>query len=31
VRPATEWRQARTLEDAIANVPPGLRLPLHSA
>jgi catechol 2,3-dioxygenase-like lactoylglutathione lyase family enzyme len=31
VRPASEWRQARTLEDAVANVPPGQRLPLYSA
>ena len=31
VRPASEWRQARTLEDAIANLPPGQRLPLYSA
>jgi catechol 2,3-dioxygenase-like lactoylglutathione lyase family enzyme len=23
VRPASEWRQARTLEDAVANLPPG--------
>jgi catechol 2,3-dioxygenase-like lactoylglutathione lyase family enzyme len=30
VRPASEWRQARTLEDAIANLPPGQRLPLFS-
>jgi catechol 2,3-dioxygenase len=30
VRPASEWRQARTLEDAIANLPPGQRLPLVS-
>ena len=28
VRPASEWRQARTLEDAVANVVPGQRLPL---
>jgi len=27
VRPASEWRQARTLEDAVANLPPGQRLP----
>jgi catechol 2,3-dioxygenase-like lactoylglutathione lyase family enzyme len=27
VRPASEWREARTLEDAIANPPPGQRLP----
>jgi len=26
VRPASEWRQARTLEDAVANLPPGQRL-----
>ena len=31
VRPASEWRQARTLEDAVANLPPGQRLPLYSA
>ena len=30
VRPASEWRQARTLEDAVANLPPGQRLPLFS-
>jgi len=30
VRPASEWRQARTLEDAVANLPPGQRLPLYS-
>ena len=30
VRPASEWRQARTLEDAVANLPPGQRLPLLS-
>src|SRR5499427_4819792 len=27
VRPANEWRQARTLEDAVANPVPGQRLP----
>jgi len=27
VRPASEWRQARTLEDAVVNLPPGQRLP----
>ena len=27
VRPADEWRQARTLEDAVANPMPGQRLP----
>jgi catechol 2,3-dioxygenase-like lactoylglutathione lyase family enzyme len=31
VRPASEWRQARTLEDAVANVVPGQRLPLLSS
>ncbi len=31
VRPASEWRQARSLEDAVANLPPGQRLPLYSA
>ena len=31
VRPAGEWRQARTLEDAVANVVPGQRLPLLSS
>ena len=31
VRPASEWRQARTLEDAVGNLPPGQRLPLYSA
>ena len=31
VRPASEWRQARTLEDAVTNLPPGQRLPLFSA
>ena len=31
VRPASEWRQARTLEDADRNLPPGQRLPLYSA
>ena len=30
VRPASEWRQARTLEDAVAKLPPGQRLPLFS-
>ena len=30
VRPASEWRQARTLEDAVASLPPGQRLPLYS-
>ena len=30
VRPSSEWRQARTLEDAVANLPPGQRLPLYS-
>jgi catechol 2,3-dioxygenase-like lactoylglutathione lyase family enzyme len=30
VRPAGEWRQARTLEDAVANVVPGQRLPVLS-
>ena len=31
VRPASEWRQARTLEDAVANVVPGQRLPRLSS
>jgi catechol 2,3-dioxygenase-like lactoylglutathione lyase family enzyme len=31
VRPASEWRQARTLEDAVANIVPGQRLPLLSS
>jgi catechol 2,3-dioxygenase-like lactoylglutathione lyase family enzyme len=31
VRPASEWRPARTLEDAVANLPAGQRLPLFSA
>jgi len=31
VRPASEWRQARTLEDAVANVVPGQRLPILSS
>ena len=31
VRPSSEWRQARTLEDAVANLPTGQRLPLYSA
>ena len=31
VRPASEWRQARTLEDAVANVVPGQRLPRSSS
>ena len=31
VRPAGEWRQARTLEDAVANVVPGQRLPILSS
>jgi hypothetical protein len=31
VRPASEWRQARTLEEAVAHLPPGQRLPLYSA
>jgi len=31
VRPASEWRQARTLEDAVANLVPGQRLPLLSS
>jgi catechol 2,3-dioxygenase len=31
VRPAGEWRQARTLEDAVASVVPGQRLPLLSS
>ena len=30
VRPASEWRQARTLEDAVTSLPPGQRLPLYS-
>ena len=30
VRPAGEWRQARTLEEAVANLPPGQRLPLYT-
>jgi catechol 2,3-dioxygenase-like lactoylglutathione lyase family enzyme len=30
VRPASEWRPARTLEDAVANLPAGQRLPLFS-
>ena len=29
VRPASEWRQARTLEDAIANPVPGQPVPPH--
>ena len=28
VRPASEWRPARTLEDAVANLVPGQRLPI---
>ena len=31
VRPPSEWRQARTLEDAVANLVPGQRLPLLSS
>ena len=31
VRPASEWRQARTLEDAVANVVPGQRPPRLSS
>ena len=30
VRPAGEWRQARTLEEAVANLPAGQRLPLYT-
>jgi catechol 2,3-dioxygenase-like lactoylglutathione lyase family enzyme len=30
VRPASEWRPARTLEDAVANLPAGQRLPPFS-
>jgi catechol 2,3-dioxygenase-like lactoylglutathione lyase family enzyme len=30
VRPASEWRPARTLEDAVANLPAGQHLPLFS-
>jgi catechol 2,3-dioxygenase len=31
VRPASEWRPARTLEDAVTNLPAGQRLPRFSA
>jgi len=30
VRPSSEWRQALTLEDAVANPPPGQELPEHT-